>query len=1030
MKKYIIILCFIGTLILTGINVLGNPKEINDFIKNLSDNGIKRILVYPRNQEKTMESILSIPIPSIFSAKKDKHKILITTDQYYNECNSFVYVEPDYVRMAIDGDGETTLQSDWAYERTGVNTLKEKFKDKTEEIIIAVVDSGIDEENELFQDRLVEGYDFIDNDDDPFDELGHGTKVAGVIVNSTPSNIKIMPIRSLNEEGEGYDYKIAKGVYYAVEQGADVINLSLVGLGYSGFLDMAINYALNENVMVIAGAGNDSMDTRYFYPAGKEEIIVVSSINSRDDISLFSNFGASIDIAAPGEDIDSMLDGEELDSGTSFATPFVSAIAGMLLLDHEIRTVEAIENSIMFFCDDVGLQGWDKAFGHGVLNFQEYIANYKMTNYAFKIISKNRKIPSETDLYVKYFSPYIGKKLIINIDGEQYYEQNIEYTGYYYSYVDIKDLKGKHKVDIYIVGTHSKKKVDTYEIEILDYNTSFEVYDGDYWLTTDYTMKLYGGRINESISVDEIEYTGGIFRDGRYYVNIDMEKVLSEYDYVLAICEPTITDGIISFIPIYSKKIVSTGQKVFYPENIQSVVLDDGTYDVNVLLGVYNGESSTSKELEYMTLIGEQELLLDAGPHKVLVSSDKEKFAYTLNNDYYTWLDKDELKEVTIHTGELMKFNDKIEVIGGAYLMDYIPINFGHYRYYDDQDVLSITPNRYMYEFYLEDYNKELRAFRYIDLIAKDKDQVTFGTSLTNQFLVNYLSGTLNVIVFVKDEYGNHYTPSKDIWNDSMLMMENVDTGYVYSAYISDYIAADNLYQGIDPFEVYTFSSNDNIPDGSYRLRLKFMYSASILPTNFTEMEVQVKDGQFYHEEENAFPRLMKQKTLYKIDLHETFELNLSEVFSDKDDLMYQVNQGYILDNTYYLEGNLSGIHNIQISASDFKRGSIDYIFNVVVVDDGIIFDDYLEDDTEEINDDKVNDNKVDNDKEDDPVRETFIKDNPNNQSPALQEKKILTYEEQADRIFNRVVLGLSIIILVTVAILIIYYISRKNKTN
>ncbi len=171
-----------------------------------------------------------------------------------------------------------------------------------------------------------------------------------------------MPIRALNDEGTGHDSTIAKAIRYAVDEGAQVINLSLAGMGYSKHLDEAMNDALEQNVILIAGAGNDCIDTKYVYPAGKDNIIVVGAVNQNDNVSLFSNYGDSIDIAAPGEQIDALLDGY-LEDGTSFAAPYVSAIAAMMLLVNPDVNTHVMEELLSIYSDDVGLDMKDKAYG-------------------------------------------------------------------------------------------------------------------------------------------------------------------------------------------------------------------------------------------------------------------------------------------------------------------------------------------------------------------------------------------------------------------------------------------------------------------------------------------------------------------------------------------------------------------------------------------------------------------------------------------------------------------------------------------
>lgn len=230
------------------------------------------------------------------------------------------YLQPDYIRhicSELAGGTSSNVSQGWGVERISSDKFSEKLsqqlKASKDTVTVAVVDTGTDLNHSFLRDRLVKGYDFVDDDEDPAntdDEEVHGTHVSGIIAASTPDNVKIMPVRVLSIDG-GYDYDIARGILFAVQNGATVINLSLGGPKYSPFMDIAINYALSKDIIVVAAAGNDALDTKTMFPAQKQEIIVVSAANKVDDIALFSNYGDSVDICAPGDDIFSSVPGDK-----------------------------------------------------------------------------------------------------------------------------------------------------------------------------------------------------------------------------------------------------------------------------------------------------------------------------------------------------------------------------------------------------------------------------------------------------------------------------------------------------------------------------------------------------------------------------------------------------------------------------------------------------------------------------------------------------------------------------------------------
>ena len=156
--------------------------------------------------------------------------------------------------------------------------------------------------------------------------------------------------------------------------GANIINLSFVGEGYSQYLADALNYALANNVLVVVVAGNNGADTANYFPASDQNIIVVSATDQNDNIASFSNTGDAIDLSAPGVGIVSSLPGNRYGSlnGTSMAAPFVSSIAAMIKLDDPSRSIKEIERLLKKYVDDRGAVGWDPIFGEGIVNAASY----------------------------------------------------------------------------------------------------------------------------------------------------------------------------------------------------------------------------------------------------------------------------------------------------------------------------------------------------------------------------------------------------------------------------------------------------------------------------------------------------------------------------------------------------------------------------------------------------------------------------------------------------------------------------------
>jgi len=323
--------------------------------------------IVDENGRKAVESV------SIDELKKfNAGKSLKVTSLLHN-VQSVKVLEPDFIR-------QTALQTDsvkvksWGTERVGVKNLKSKVAPLEGSVIVAVIDTGIDHTHKFLKDRIVKGYDAIGNQAEPMAVHIHGTHVAGIIVDTTPANVKIMPIRVLDEEGKGYDSHVAQGIRYAVDNGADIINMSFGGVGFSQYLSDAIHYAYSKNVLVVVASGNDSGNTANYYPASDQRVLLVSAVDKNDTIASFSNTGTSVDVSAPGVDIISSVPGDRFEShsGTSMAAPYVSGIAAMLKLDEPIRSSRGIENLLKKYADDRGAIGWDSQYGAGIVNFSTY----------------------------------------------------------------------------------------------------------------------------------------------------------------------------------------------------------------------------------------------------------------------------------------------------------------------------------------------------------------------------------------------------------------------------------------------------------------------------------------------------------------------------------------------------------------------------------------------------------------------------------------------------------------------------------
>lgn len=260
-----------------------------------------------------------------------------------------------------------------------------------EEVIVAVLDSGIKAEHELFQGRLQQGHDYANDDTDPRDDQGHGTHVAGIIADCTQGlNVSILPIKVLIINKWGTDVECSSvcdlldGLELAIEKGADVINLSM-GATNSGEIDyepfcIEIDNAVSQGIVVVAASGNNYsyIGSNNYHPAHKSNIIVTAAIDSEQhdyhNGGHGSNYGPSVDVTAPGVDVVSAFNGlydtvnnkYVSKTGTSMAAPHISAAAAMLKLKYPNYSCAQIEEELKNCAKSLGEPDEVQHYGAGL----------------------------------------------------------------------------------------------------------------------------------------------------------------------------------------------------------------------------------------------------------------------------------------------------------------------------------------------------------------------------------------------------------------------------------------------------------------------------------------------------------------------------------------------------------------------------------------------------------------------------------------------------------------------------------------
>ncbi len=378
-----------------------------------------------------IEGLRSVYILQYSDYKSAENALSFYQSQSYIEYAEMdMYVEIDACATATENTDLTASENDLIWGTLAIQSdvlnadiINRNLVDENDEVVVAVFDSGLTSDHGHFDsDRIEEGYNLLKEGGDTSDSEsnGHGTHVAGIIYDNTVSNIKIKPykiIKKLANKDLELTYSIlGAAIESAVIFGDDVINMSM-DLGASSiYVEDAINYAYNNNVPIIVAAGNDDegigCDVSGCYPASDEKVITVAAVDkdldpvridkdnlwSDSDSAFSSNFGAEVDIAAPGYRIHSTTSDVASFgylSGTSQAAPYVtSAVATLKLLYPDI-TCDTIKNLLKYYAEANTSADWlekyssaygaEKNYGSGVLSCKDLSSLEKLDSPKFKV---------------------------------------------------------------------------------------------------------------------------------------------------------------------------------------------------------------------------------------------------------------------------------------------------------------------------------------------------------------------------------------------------------------------------------------------------------------------------------------------------------------------------------------------------------------------------------------------------------------------------------------------------------------------
>ena len=269
-------------------------------------------------------------------------------------------------------------------------------------VLIAVLDSGIDYTHPDLSSKVIStGKDFVNNDNDAYDDHWHGTHVAGIIAAATNNtegiagvawNCRLLPGKIISAEGEGdYSWLIQALIWAAdfKEGNAEVkvINMSVGGDEPSQALENALRYAYNKGIVLVAAVGND-YEPQVLFPAAYDNYcLAVGASDWNDTVAAFSNYGPQVDVAAPGVLVLSTIPVALTEpgylpyafaSGTSMAAPHVAGFAALIKSAKPWLTPDQVMKIIKYTPDDIGTSGKDNYAGYGRINTEKALAPFKV----------------------------------------------------------------------------------------------------------------------------------------------------------------------------------------------------------------------------------------------------------------------------------------------------------------------------------------------------------------------------------------------------------------------------------------------------------------------------------------------------------------------------------------------------------------------------------------------------------------------------------------------------------------------------
>ena len=394
---------------------IDSSKDKSNLFTELAE---KRVIVI---RDFSKYDFLTIELPSDLT---NTQKEVILDSLSHNQ--NIKQIEKNAIVLASYIPNDPLWNDQYAHQMIGIAQAWE-YGLGSPEIVVAVIDTGINYTHEdLSQNYLPIGYDFVNLDDDPMDDNFHGTACAGLIAASINNNIGIAGLANVSVFSEkvldclGYGSadQLAAGIYHAVDHGANILSMSLGSFENSSLVFEAIQYASSHNVVIIAASGNDGFDFPC-YPAAYPGVISVGAIDQYAELTYFSNYGKTLDLVAPGVDILTCFPDNAYGTftGTSASAPYVAGVAALAWSIYPDYNRNQIERLLYYSATDLGKEDKDDRYGWGMINASASLEGLPYKNIAVSF-PNDFYLPGDQDATVQIIVSNRGLESVSSIQTE------------------------------------------------------------------------------------------------------------------------------------------------------------------------------------------------------------------------------------------------------------------------------------------------------------------------------------------------------------------------------------------------------------------------------------------------------------------------------------------------------------------------------------------------------------------------------------------------------------------------------------